>query len=114
MTPLATGLVEAGPHDKTPDPGVESVGIPKRRQVPPRSDEAVLDGVLGEVGIPQDQPGDAVEARKRRGREVGEGLAIATLRPDHQLALHVPLDRCAVGIAALPPRRSEPRDSLRF
>ena len=70
-TTLASDLIEAGPNDETPDPGVEPVGIPKRRQVPPGSDEAVLDGVLRQVGIPQDQPRDGVEgarATRPRGR----------------------------------------------
>src|SRR6185295_8866680 len=89
MTPLATRLVEARPNDEAPDPGVESIGIPKPRQVSPGLDESILDGVLGQIGIPQDQPGDGIEARERRGGEIREGLAIAALGSFHQLALHV-------------------------
>ena len=63
-------------------------GIPQRGQITPGPQERVLDGVLGLIGIPEDERGGAVEARDRRGCQHGEGVMIAPPRSLHEVTLH--------------------------
>jgi hypothetical protein len=90
-TPGPARLVQAGMHDETADPGIEPVGVTKGRQIPPGTDEGVLDGVLRTFGIAEDQPSDRVQSTDRGACQDREGVMIATLRLLHEIALHVPL-----------------------
>jgi hypothetical protein len=70
-------------------PRVEPVSLAEAGQVPPGSDERVLDGILGEVWIPNDQPGGGVEPPDRAVDELGEGSMIASPCPiDERSLIH--------------------------
>ena len=60
-------------------PGVEPVAVTEAAEVPPGSDEGVLHGILGGIPIAEDPPRDRVQAMVCGGREVIEGLVIASL-----------------------------------
>ncbi len=102
-------------------PCVEAVGISQGRQCPPRNDDALLDGVLGNVGIAEDLtsrseqavPGGANEglkrvfvARRRAPDEVARSLqtTVARASPARSLAIQASevaacniITACAVG-----------------
>ena len=69
-------------------PGIEPLWVAKGREVAPRSDEGVLDGVLRPVGIPKNQPSRGIEAVDRRASEFSKGVAVASPRTLHELSLH--------------------------
>ena len=54
--------VETGIDQEATEPGVEAIRIAQRGEVSPGSDEAFLDGIMGELGIPKDQASGSVEA----------------------------------------------------
>ena len=70
------------------EPGVEPIGVAQRGQVTPGPDERLLDGVLGLVGIAQDEPGGSVQPEERGACQRGEGVMIASSRSLHEL-LHL-------------------------
>ena len=73
------------------EPRVEAVGVTQGGQVPPASDERLLDGVLGAVGILKDESGGGVEPGDRGACQHGEGVMIALPRSLHEVPLHVAL-----------------------
>ena len=73
--------------DELAQPGVELVGVAKRRQVPPGADEAFLDGVARELRVAEDQAGGCVQPRDGRAGERGEGVMIALLCPFDEVSL---------------------------
>ena len=89
--------VEAGVGDEAMEPGVEAVGIAKSRQVPPGSDESVLDRVACELRVPEDEAGHLVQPHDGRAGELGEGVMIA---------LRCSLDETSLVHLALGPARS--------
>ena len=70
------------------EPGVETFGTAQRGQVTPGSDERLLDGILGLVGIAQDEPGGGVQPEDRGACQRGEGVMIAPSRSLHEFLLH--------------------------
>ena len=70
---------------ETVQPGVEPPGIAKTRQLPPAVDQRLLDGVLGEVGVAEDQASERVEAVERIRHQHVERVAIAVCRALHEL-----------------------------
>ena len=58
-------------------PGVEPVRIAQGSEVTPGLGERFLNGVLGLVGIAQDQPGSAVEPANGSEGERVEGVQVA-------------------------------------
>ncbi len=84
-------LIDAGAHEQTMDPRVEAFGIPKRGQITPGTDEGVLHRVLGQFGIPQDEPGGGIQTGDRGACQLGEGVMIALPRSLHEVSLHVAL-----------------------
>ena len=84
-------LIDAGADEQPMEPGVEAVGIAERGQITPGADERVLDGVLGLVGIPEDEPGGAIQSGDRGACQLGEGVMIALPRSLHEVSLHVAL-----------------------
>ena len=78
----------AGIDHQPVQPGIEPLDVAQRRQVPPGVQHRFLDGVLGEIGIAQDQAGDRVQSIDAAGGERGEGLSVPTPCPCHQLCLH--------------------------
>ena len=91
--------VETGIDDEATQPGIEPVGIAQRRQVPPGSDEPVLDRVARELGVPKDQTRGGVQARDLRPGERFEGVMIAPLRSLDQ----VPVVHDRLGLDAAAP-----------
>ena len=53
--------IDAGMDDEMAEPGVEPIGVAKRRQVPPRADESFLDRVVRELRVAEDQAGCGVQ-----------------------------------------------------
>jgi hypothetical protein len=72
-------VVGTGMDEESVEPGVESVAVTQTAQITPGSDEGVLDGILRGIPIAQDPPRDRVQAVVCGGREVIEGLVIASL-----------------------------------
>ena len=67
-------------HERTTaDPALEAIRIAKRGQVPPGSDETLLDRVPRELVVPEDQSGSRIQPRDEREGQHGEGIAIAPL-----------------------------------
>jgi len=85
-----------------PNPFVEAVRAAERWQIPPRPDVSVLDGVMGELGVPKDESGGGVEPRQGRIGEQREGVMIPALRSLHEILLaHIhPSAGASVGRAA--------------
>ncbi len=54
-TASPTGLVEAGVHEESVQPGIEPFRITKSGQVPPGAHEGVLDRVARELRVPEDE-----------------------------------------------------------
>ena len=69
-------------------PCVETLWITKRGESSPGADERLLDGILCEIRIPQDQPGDRVQTRRGHRRERLEGVVIPVPRCHHKISLH--------------------------
>jgi MerR family transcriptional regulator, repressor of the yfmOP operon len=92
-TPALGGpeLIAAGVEEEPMQPGLEAIGIAQRREVPPASDERLLDGVLRAVGIPQDEPSRGVEPTDRGACQQRKGVMIASPCSFHEVSLHVVL-----------------------
>ena len=89
MAPEPSRLIDAGVDEQPVEPGVEAIRVAQRGQHAPGPDERVLDGVLGLIGIPEDEPGGGIQAGDRGGCQLGEGVMIAFPRPLHEVSLHV-------------------------
>ena len=79
--------VERGIHGEPMQPVVDPIGIAERREVAPRPDVGILDGIASELGGAQDQTGDRFEPADRRLDELGEGVMIASPRSLHEFPL---------------------------
>jgi hypothetical protein len=77
-------LAVAGPDEEPVEPGVERRRVSQLGQVPPRSQERLLDGVLGEVRPAEDALRDGVQPVDRGSRELVEGVPVAALRTNHE------------------------------
>ena len=84
---LATSLVEAGIDSQSMQPGIEAVGVPKAREVPPGSDQPILDRVACKLGVPEDESGGSVQPHDGRASKLREGVMIASPRPLHEPSL---------------------------
>ena len=85
--PATSQDVDAGADDEAAEPGFEAIRIAKRREVPPGSDEALLDRVSRELVVPEDQAGRRVQPRDEHAGKHGEGVMIASLRSLDELSL---------------------------
>jgi hypothetical protein len=72
--------VEASVDGQSVEPAIEPVGIAQTPQVTPGSDIRLLERVSGEIGIPEDEAGDAFQVRDGRADERSEGVMIARAR----------------------------------
>ena len=88
MPPEPARLIDAGADEQAVEPCVEAIWAAQRGQVTPGSDERLLDGVLGLVGIAQDEPGGSVQPEDRGACQRGEGVMIAPSRSLHEVLLH--------------------------
>ena len=88
MAPQPARLIDAGAVQQAVEPGVEAVGTAQRGQVTPGPDERLLDGVLGLVGVAQDEPGGGIQPEDRGACQRGEGVMIAPSRSLHEFLLH--------------------------
>src|SRR5215211_6899550 len=59
------------------EPGIEPVRVTQGRKLSPSADECFLDGVLGEVGRPEDEASDGVQTIAGRSREDFERLVVS-------------------------------------
>lgn len=77
----ASTEIETGVDGQAMQPGVEVIRITKPWQIAPGTDQALLDRVLGQVGVPKDQPGSRVQPPKSAIDQLGKGVMIAPPRP---------------------------------
>jgi hypothetical protein len=93
--PTASTEIETCVDDQSMQPGVEAIRITKPGQIAPGTDQALLDRILGQVGVAKDQPRGCVQPPKSAIDEHGKGVMIASPRPLDELSLiH---DRLACG-----------------
>jgi succinyl-CoA synthetase beta subunit len=71
------------------EPGVEAIWAAQRWQITPGSDERLLDGVFGLLGIAQDEPCGRIQPEDRGSCKPGEGVMIASSCSFHEILLHV-------------------------
>src|SRR4051812_6646131 len=88
MRPAPPLLVPTGVQEEPVEPGVEAVDVAQCRQIPPAPDERLLDGVLGQVGIAEDEARGGIQSTDRGACEHGEGVMIASSRPLHEIPPH--------------------------
>ena len=79
--------VDAGADDEAAEPALEAIRIAEGGQVPPGSDEALLDRVSRELVVPEDQSGSRIQPRDERAGQHGEGVMIAPLRSLDEFSL---------------------------
>ena len=78
------------------EPRIEAIRVAQTWQVAPRTDQGLLHGVLGPVGVTEDESCGRVQPTDRGACKRLEGVMIAPLRPLHELSLHGGLtDLCA-------------------
>ena len=87
--------IETGMDRQSVQPGVEAIRITEPGQIAPRTDQALLDRILGQVRVAEDQTGGCVQPPKGAIDQLGEGVMIASPGPVDELSLiH---DRLACG-----------------
>ena len=79
--------VDAGSEHQAVEPRLEAIRIAEGGQVPPGADEALLDRVSRELGVPKDQAGRRVQPRDEHAGERGEGVMIASHRSLDEFSL---------------------------
>jgi hypothetical protein len=89
MSAPASVLVRGRANEDPIQPGVEALHVPQFRQLAPAADEGLLNGVLGEMGVAQHEPGDRVEAVDLARGEQREGLPIPAPRSLDELLSHL-------------------------
>ena len=81
-------LVGAGVDEESMEPGIETLAVTKTAQVPPGSDERILDRIFRGIPIAEDPSRDRVQPVVRGGREGIEGLVVAPLCAFDELGRH--------------------------
>jgi hypothetical protein len=84
-------LIAAGVEKDPVKPGFETIRIAQGGQVPPASDERLLDSVLRTVRVPQDEPSRGVQPTDRGACQQRKGVMIALPCSLHEVPLHVAL-----------------------
>ena len=95
MTSFAARFGVAGVHEEPMGPGLEPIGVPQLRQVPPGIDQCLLGRVLGERRVAQDPARHGVQGVADASDKRVECLFIAVHRPLDELALHASPELCA-------------------
>ena len=75
-----SGEIETRVDGESVEPRVEPVGLAKSREVTPGSDQAILDRVACELGVPEDEAGGPVQPHDGSAGKLGEGVMIAIPR----------------------------------
>jgi hypothetical protein len=115
VAPQAARLIDTGADEQAVEPRVEAAGVTEGREVAPGSDERLLDGILGLIGVPEDEPRGSIQPEDRGGRKRGEGVMIASSRSLHDVVLHFALGGGAAGLDALIEYgETTPRDRSEF
>ena len=70
------------------EPGLEALRVTERREVAPCTEERLLSGVLGAVGVAQDPVRKPVAAVDVLGGQAAERILVAGHRPLHQPVSH--------------------------
>ncbi len=83
----ASDEIETGVDEQSMKPGIEPVRVAQRGQVPPGSDEGLLDRVSGELVVAEDEARSRVQARDGRAGERRKGVMIAPLRSFDETSL---------------------------
>ncbi len=108
-------LVEARIDREPVQPGLEPVGLPKLREVPPGSDQRLLDRVACELRVPEDEAGGLVQPHDGHAGKLREGVMIASPGSLDELSL---VHRClALQCTTMVDRASHgmaPGSSIRF
>jgi hypothetical protein len=101
--PLGARLRVAGVHEHAIRPGLEAGRVAEPWKLTPDGDDRLLGGIFGKVDVAQDPVRNGEEPVPDGVRHVSEGVLVASLRPRHQLVLHlVHLVGGALGDAAHP------------
>jgi hypothetical protein len=87
LTHPKPSLVRTGVDDESMQPCLPALGIAQSREALPGTDDGVLDGIFGLVGVTEDEPREAVEAVARSGREDLESLVVTVARRFDEIAL---------------------------
>ncbi len=82
-TPDAAPLVVARVDEEAPQPGLEPGRVAEAGQLAPRSDERLLGGVVGPVGVAEDRARERVHPVDVRVRERRERVVVAGHRARH-------------------------------
>ena len=101
MPPEPARLIDTGADKQPMEPGIKSVGAAQCGQVTPGSDERLLDGVLGLVGVAQNESGGGIQPEERGACQRGEGVMIAPSRSLHEFLLHHALGGGTADVTAL-------------
>jgi len=88
LTSFAARFGVAGVDEEPVGPGLEPIRVTQRRQVPPRVEQGLLGGVLGEGRVAQDPARHGVHGIADEPDDRVEGLFVAVHRPLDELALH--------------------------
>jgi hypothetical protein len=87
--PVARRFRVAGVDENPARPGVETLGIPEMRQLPPDGHEGVLQDVLGEARIAQDSSSDPEERVAGLVHQRRERLLVARASPLDEVSVHL-------------------------
>ncbi len=80
-------LVDRGVDSQSVQPCLEPVGIPQAWEIPPGTNQGILDRVARTVAVTGDQAGGRVQSRCSSSSQHGKGIAIASLCSFHERPL---------------------------
>jgi hypothetical protein len=104
--------ISTGADDKPVQPGIEPLDVAQRRQVAPGSDQRFLGGVLGEIGVAQDEASGGIQSIDGAAGQHGKGLPVSASCPLDEFRLHASLPSEAADLVAL--HGTAERDVARF
>ena len=89
VAPAPPVLIRGRAQEDPIQPRVEALDVAQLRKLPPAANKRLLDGILGQVLVAEDQPGNRVEAVDLAGGELPEGFSISPLRSLDKVSPHV-------------------------
>jgi hypothetical protein len=87
LTYPAPSLVGAGVHDQPMEPCLPALWIAQVRQALPRSDQGILNGVLGLMGVTKHEPGNPIQSINGCGCKDFERPVVAAASGFDEIAL---------------------------